>query len=148
MIYYAHRANTKGPNPETENTLTAINSCLTRGIRVEIDVRLHNGKLYLGHDTPKEEVSLEFLANNRFMLLIHCKDIETATWFNNHYIPFLHYFLHEDEKLVGTSLHYNVHHQNSDYSNFTQNDIIVDLNCEKDYSKSKPFAIISDFNYA
>lgn len=131
MIKYAHRGNLAGQNPETENTLAAINNCLLKGIRVEIDIRERDGKLYLGHDTPQEEIGLDFLAKNRFMLLAHCKTLETVKFLNQHYIPFLHYFLQEDEMVVDTSLAYKVHHQRSTVNKFGNNDIVVDLDNNK-----------------
>jgi glycerophosphoryl diester phosphodiesterase len=60
----AHRGNLTGPAPVTENTLPAIEACVSRGWGVEIDIRRDaDGRFYLSHDaqpsgtgTPAEAV--------------------------------------------------------------------------------------------
>jgi glycerophosphoryl diester phosphodiesterase len=47
----AHRGNLTGPAAATENTLPAIEACLSRGWGVEIDIRLDGtGRFYISHD--------------------------------------------------------------------------------------------------
>jgi glycerophosphoryl diester phosphodiesterase len=49
----AHRGNTEGPSPDTENGLAAIARSLSHGWGVEIDIRrARDGRFYLSHD-PK-----------------------------------------------------------------------------------------------
>lgn len=47
----AHRGNLTGPAPLTENTLSAIEACVSRGWGVEIDIRRDaGGRFYFAHD--------------------------------------------------------------------------------------------------
>lgn len=73
----AHRGNLSGPNSIAENTLSTITNCLVQGFDVEIDVRLQHGNLYLGHDQPQEEVSIDFLKTYSAKLWIHCKCVDS-----------------------------------------------------------------------
>ncbi|HAT66245.1 MAG TPA: hypothetical protein DCS66_16905, partial [Flavobacteriaceae bacterium] len=63
MKIIAHRCNLNGPSP-AENTIDAMMKCFEYGLMVEIDVRLIDGKLYLGHDGPQKEVELQFLLDH------------------------------------------------------------------------------------
>lgn len=145
MIIYAHRCNINGSDHKTENTLAALHSCLNKGIRCEIDVRFIDGKLYLGHDKPQEEVSIDFLAKNRVMLLVHCKNVEAFKLFRKFDLPFFHYFYQANDYIVQSSLMYDIHHQNSDFNEFDSSDIVIDLHRDKKYGQKVPYAIVSDF---
>ena len=74
MIKIAHRGNIQGPNPAEENKPSYINKAIEAGYNVEVDVWSIEGKLFLGHDNPSYEVTLEFLNNDKFWC--HCKNIE------------------------------------------------------------------------
>ena len=41
-----HRANLRGPDPERENSMSAIQECISLGYDVEIDVFRYKYKLY------------------------------------------------------------------------------------------------------
>ena len=79
MKIIAHRCNLNGPSP-AENTIDAMMKCFERGFMVEIDIRLIDGKLYLGHDGPQEEVELQFLLKHGKKIFIHCKNIEALLY--------------------------------------------------------------------
>ena len=50
-IILAHRGNTVGPNPATENTVSAVQQALASGWGIEIDIRSDpNGRFYISHD--------------------------------------------------------------------------------------------------
>ncbi len=74
MRYISHRGNTNGRNVGRENRLDYIGAALNDGFDVEIDVRLIDGKLFLGHDKPQQEITLDFLLNHR--LWVHAKNVE------------------------------------------------------------------------
>jgi hypothetical protein len=74
MIKIAHRGNIQGPSPAEENKPSYINKAIEAGYNVEVDVWSIEGKLFLGHDNPSYEVTLEFLNNDKFWC--HCKNIE------------------------------------------------------------------------
>jgi hypothetical protein len=77
MIIIAHRGNINGPNETNENTLEQIKLCLDNGYDCEIDLWLVNGQLFLGHDNPQYEVSLNFILLNAPKLWCHCKHLDS-----------------------------------------------------------------------
>lgn len=75
MKLIAHRGNISGPNSDKENHPDYIETALSQGFDVEIDLRIIDGKYYLGHDLPQYEVKKNFIFRDE--LWIHCKDIKT-----------------------------------------------------------------------
>ncbi len=75
MKIISHRGNLDGPNTNEENTIEKIKYCLSLGYDVEIDIRLINDRLYLGHDGPVCEVNLDFLLQNSDKLWCHAKNL-------------------------------------------------------------------------
>ena len=101
MILISHRGNITGPNPERENSIEYITEALDKGYSVEIDIWLVDGNIYLGHDEPEYETTLDFLKNER--LWCHCKNID-ALWFllkND-----IHCFFHQEDDVTLTSKGY------------------------------------------
>ena len=103
-ILIAHRALFEGPNPELENHPDQIRRALEAGYNAEIDVRLIDGKWWLGHDGPTYEITPEFLTQDG--LWIHAKNIESLaslrlgeTQSGN---P-LNYFWHQEDDVAVTS---------------------------------------------
>ena len=110
MILIAHRGSIDGPIKERENTLSYIEEAHDAGYDVEIDIRLENNKLYLGHDKAQEEVQLSWLKKRTNWLWVHCKTPETFSFFYNSQELFIHYqlnyFLHDVDQLALTSKNY------------------------------------------
>jgi len=102
MIYIAHRGNFKRKDKEKENTIEQINHCLSIGLHVEIDIWYIDKKWRLGHDEPLEEVSVDFLINNR--LWCHAKNHEAL--FNMIKNQNIHCFWHDTDKYTITSKNY------------------------------------------
>jgi len=75
MILISHRGNTNGPDPELENKPSHIEWVIEQGYDVEIDVNYLNGLIFLGHDEPQYEVSIEWLIEHKDKLWCHAKDI-------------------------------------------------------------------------
>jgi hypothetical protein len=100
MILIAHRGNTEGPNPLEENKPETIVECINKGYQVEIDARVVNGDLYLGHDNPTYKVELDFLLKYKEHLWIHCKDLSSLTLLT--YLG-LNTFSHDKDDYVLTS---------------------------------------------
>ena len=73
MKLIAHRGNITCKNPERENTIEYIKEALRYGVDVEIDVWYINNIFYLGHDSPKYEVTKQFLTDSK--LWCHAKNI-------------------------------------------------------------------------
>lgn len=66
MKIISHRGNLDGPTPDRENSPDFIKKALKSGYHVEIDLRIIDGKFWLGHDGPQYEVVSEFLHNPGF----------------------------------------------------------------------------------
>lgn len=101
MIYIAHRANINGPNPDLENSPKYIKKALEKGFHVEIDVWYQDGELFLGHDFPEYNTTLDFINNP--MIICHAKTPQTLEHLiqNN-----VHCFSHDQDECVLTSQRY------------------------------------------
>ena len=103
MIYISHRGNLKGRNAERENEPEYFDEAINAGFDVEIDMWLVDGRVYLGHDGPQDEVDNEWLVDRVDKLWIHCKNVELLNWIRS---TILHYFWHEEDTLTLTSKQY------------------------------------------
>lgn len=109
MILISHRGNIKGKNTERENHPSYIDTALSLGYDVEIDVWYIDGKLWLGHDEPQYEVSMDWLDLRSPSLWIHCKDMNSLSYFNeysNKISSQFNYFSHDLDMGVLTSHNY------------------------------------------
>ena len=98
MIYISHRGLINGKNKDIENHPDQIRLLLNKNINIEIDIRCHKNKLYLGHDEPMHEISKDFLLNKN--LWCHAKDfksLEEMSKIN------CHYFWHQEDDYTITS---------------------------------------------
>ena len=75
MILIAHRGNTEGPCPESENRPDYLISAVAKGFYVEVDVWLQENKLFLGHDGPQYPTTLQFLSNPMFMGVVRMSTV-------------------------------------------------------------------------
>jgi hypothetical protein len=105
MKLISHRGNINGPIQELENSPEYIETAITLGFDVEVDVRIRNNKLFLGHDEPQFELSINFLEKYYSKLWLHCKEIEVIEKFNelDPNGTHLHYFWHENDVITLTS---------------------------------------------
>lgn len=99
MRFIAHRGNLNGPIPERENHPSYIQSAISSGFDVEIDVWYQNEKFILGHDKPDYEVGYQFFYNDR--LWVHCKNIEALRKLVTN--PLVNAFYHDQDDCVLTS---------------------------------------------
>jgi hypothetical protein len=90
MRIISHRGNLNGPNPSTENREETIITAIQYGFECEIDVWLINGRLWLGHDGPESETSLEFLSTYTSSLWIHCKNLNALIALKDTFNCFFH----------------------------------------------------------
>ena len=104
MLIISHRGNLDGPDKSRENSIRAIQECITKGLSVEVDLRVHNNKLYLGHDEPQYEIDDEFLFYNKQWLWIHCKDVEALNRASK--VGKANYFWHDTDDYTMTSCGY------------------------------------------
>jgi hypothetical protein len=93
----SHRGNLDGASPDNENRPDYIEAALFAGFDVEVDVRVVDNKLYLGHDMPDYEVDETFFTNKMW---IHCKNFEAVEYFKK---TKLNWFWHEQDDLTMTS---------------------------------------------
>lgn len=98
----SHRGNLNGKILEEENTSSYIQEALSAGYDTEIDVWVKDKVLFLGHDGPEQKVSLEWLNERKDKLWIHCKSLETLSFFNECKIPF-NFFFHDQDEATLTS---------------------------------------------
>lgn len=96
----AHRGNTCGPNPDRENTAEYIQEAIDKGYHVEIDLRVAEDDLFLGHDDPDRRVELRWLVERADKLLIHAKNREALQLCLAHS---LHCFAHQKDDFTMTS---------------------------------------------
>lgn len=105
MKLIAHRGNTNGPNKELENNPKVIDSVITKGYDVEIDLRYVDYRFYLGHDEAQHLVSWRWLVDRKENFWIHCKDLESLNIFANSPVDF-NYFWHQEDDFTLTSKNY------------------------------------------
>lgn len=95
MILISHRGNITGRIPEVENQPDYIQDTIVLGYDVEIDVRMKESQLYLGHDYAQYKIELEWLIERRDKLWIHTKDFESLDLLID---KGLRVFFHEQER--------------------------------------------------
>lgn len=101
MILIAHRGLIDGPDQEKENNPKQIKLAWESGFNCEIDLRVTNKELWLGHDEPQYKIDYEFLISGP--LWIHAKNLEALEFLSTK-IELL-YFWHENDKFTLTSNH-------------------------------------------
>jgi len=100
MILISHRGNINGKIPEKENEPISVEKTLRLGYDVEIDVWLVDHGFYLGHDSPKYQVSYDWFFMWSERMWIHCKNIEVLKFL----LPSsLNYFWHESDTITITN---------------------------------------------
>ena len=105
MKIIAHRANINGPSSKNENQTSSIKECIDLGYDVEIDIRLIDGILYLGHDKPQVVITIEELRLIKNKIWLHCKNLEAFSFFRQINEEF-NYFWHEEDSYTLTSKGY------------------------------------------
>ena len=104
ITYIAHRGNTEGPS-EMENHPNHIAKALDQGFDVEVDVRIIDGEMFLGHDKPQYEVSQKILMSSH--IWFHCKNIEALQYMTDNFgSNRLNYFWHDTDDYVLTNKEY------------------------------------------
>jgi hypothetical protein len=102
MILIAHRGNINGVNEKLENSPTYVDSAINSGFHVEIDLRLVDGKLFLGHDNPDYLIDKNWIIERIDTLWIHAKNIETLEFLKDQ-IPASNFFWHDTDDATLTS---------------------------------------------
>lgn len=105
MKLIAHRGLLNGPDKDIENHPEQIDLALSLGYDVEIDLRVENEHLFLGHDGPQYSISDEWLFERRCSLWIHCKDLASFRYCLKNQL-YLHFFWHDIDDYTLTSKAY------------------------------------------
>jgi hypothetical protein len=144
MILISHRGNYNGINPDRENKPSYIDTTLSMGYDVEVDIRFIDGNFYLGHDTPDTLINEKWILERKDNIWFHCKDLYSAQVFKEMNCD-IKYFCHTSDSFVLCSTgHIWVH----DLSlNLDKNCIIPLLDLESVNSKfnNNVYAICSDY---
>ncbi len=144
MIIISHRGNIRGPVPDKENRPSYVDCAIGNGYHVEIDIRLINDELWLGHDEPQYKVDHNWLDKRRHYLWLHCKNIEAAKECWSY-----HSFCHTSDPFTYTSTEKIWLH---DLSMRIDSNTIIPL-IDKDEVESfisvseNPFGICTDYPY-
>ena len=102
MIVIAHRGLINGPNPDIENSPETIDFAISVCEHAEVDLRYHEGGLWLGHDEPTYKIDLTWLMKRREHLWIHVKDKRALAIMYNRGKDH-HWFWHENDTVTLTS---------------------------------------------
>jgi hypothetical protein len=102
MKLISHRGNIVGPNPSRENTPSYIDTAISSGYEVEVDINYIDGKFYLGHDTPDYEITEKWMELRKKSVWFHCKNVEAASRLGELDKGFM-FFCHTSDDFVLTS---------------------------------------------
>jgi len=121
MKIYSHRGNLDGSNRQWENHPSQINKAISAQFNVEIDFWYVEGECWLGHDFPEHKVSWDFLAQIKYQVILHAKNVEALGFLSN---KDAHYFWHDTDDYTLTSwgwvwMHPLAHSTGKGYTNMT-----------------------------
>lgn len=105
MKFISHRGNTQSTNLNEENNPNYIEKAIELGFEVEIDLRVHNNNLYLGHDKNQYLIDQNFLTKYRSKIWIHAKNDESLKYLSDTNED-LNFFWHEEDSYTITSKGY------------------------------------------
>jgi len=98
MKIISHRGNYSGPRPDRENKPSYIDTAISMGVEVEVDIWSIGGVFMLGHDGPETQVSIEWITNRISMLWLHCKNLEASQSLSR--VPRAKFFCHTGDPYV------------------------------------------------
>lgn len=104
MIWIAHRGNINGRHKSRENNPVYIVDAIIGGFKVEVDIRVIDDRIMLGHDEPTYEIDKLFIHNYEYHILWHCKNIEAVELCQT--FPDSHYVWHQEDDYTLTSHKY------------------------------------------
>jgi hypothetical protein len=144
MKLISHRGNYDGINSEKENKPSYIDTTLSMGFDVEVDIRYIDGDFFLGHDTPDTKINERWIELRKDKIWFHCKDLESVKKFSEWNLG-IKYFCHSNDPFILTSTnHIWVH----DLSLNLDKSCIIPLLDKKSLdfpNKNNVFAICTDY---
>ena len=106
MKLISHRGNMIGPNLSRENSPSYIDTAISAGYDVEVDINYLDNKFFLGHDTPDYEISEIWMEKRKHKIWFHCKNLDAASRLcelqKNYETPYM-FFCHTSDNFVLTS---------------------------------------------
>lgn len=99
-ILIAHRGNTNGPDQSRENHPDYIDEAIGMGFDVEVDVRVIDGAIWLGHDDPQYQITHQFLYDRASKLWCHAKNLAALQFLIKNGF---HVFSHDNDDYIITS---------------------------------------------
>lgn len=146
MKIISHRGNIDGPNLKKENNPDYIDLAISLGYDVEIDLRIKDDNLYLGHDYEQYLIDYSWLLSRNHKLWVHCKDLEAVKYLLNK-IPNINYFCHTSDDFVLTNNNKIWLH---DLNLKMDQDVIIPLLSKDDIDSNEgilndPYAICTDY---
>ena len=108
MKLISNKGNLRGIISEYENTPEYIEAALNSGFDVKIDLLLNDGKLFIGNDSNKIKLDIDWLEKYHNKLWLECKDINLIQKLNqlDNRGAYLNYFWHENDQITLTSRGY------------------------------------------
>ena len=142
MKLISHRGNIDGAVPQQENIPNKIIE-VSKNFRVEVDVWMIDGQLYLGHDKKNEAVNINFL--KKFNCLVHCKNIEGFEFMSKE--KKVESFYQSDELIIITSFGNYLYHSSAALNkNSIENSIHVFLEKNGDIQfLDKTHSLVTDY---
>ena len=142
-IFVSHRGNTSGVNLNLENNPQYVLAAIEKGFDCEIDLRYDPKikKLFLGHDKPEYEITLDWLLTLKNRLWIHCKNFESLSFLISENVD-LNYFWHQEDDFSLTSKHFIWTFPNKPVS---EKSVIVDNTKNWKEKNYKSFGVCSDW---
>lgn len=148
MKIISHRGNIEKPILELENSPEYIDTAIMKGYEVEVDLRLYNSNLYLGHDLPQYMINYTWLLDRYDKLWIHAKDYDSFSWLtgwnkqleNKKFKYFYHF--NEDFTLLSNGYIW-AHDINKIMNKYCIVPLLNDV-AVKDYDQNSMYAICTD----
>ena len=115
----SHRGNLFGRNIIRENTVEYIESAISQGFDVMIDIWINSYKIYLGNDEPEYQINIEFLLNNKNKLLCNARNYDALLLLKDYNI---HCFTRQTDDTILTSNGLIIKYKNNKDTVFVIND--------------------------
>jgi|694.fasta_scaffold11959_4 hypothetical protein len=100
MKIISHRGNLFGNKVDEENKKSSVVRAIELGFDVEIDFWHTEKGFFLGHDSPEESVTLEWLYEVKDNLWVHSKNLDSIRILKQ---TELNWFWHENDRMTITS---------------------------------------------
>lgn len=102
MLFISHRGNLNGPIPERENSPDYIDEANSAGFMAEVDIKVIDDQVILGHGEQSYPVSWQWLSQRSERLLLHLKNREAVRVIPDYWSHF-RYFCNEKDEFSFTS---------------------------------------------